>query len=202
MMGERLGMQESLFYEFRFEDHVTADHLLRGPGRNSSSASRNSSALPTPTSDPAGRSRNITRSMRGICASISNSWLCLGYLRHLGVTAVQLLPIQDTTARRGLGYKGVDYFSPEMSYQLEDANEIARRLPARCVLRSVSLYDELKHPYPPHHTRTQESGFGRPPPPACRCPTRRRSPSPRTRCGGRDPAPSSRTSAPRASATS
>jgi transposase len=30
MMGERLGMQESLFYEFRFEDHVPADYLLRG----------------------------------------------------------------------------------------------------------------------------------------------------------------------------
>jgi transposase len=29
MMGERLGMQESLFNEFRFEDHVPADHLLR-----------------------------------------------------------------------------------------------------------------------------------------------------------------------------
>src|SRR5829696_7750703 len=33
MMGERLGMQESLFYEFRFEDHVPADHLLRGVDR-------------------------------------------------------------------------------------------------------------------------------------------------------------------------
>ena len=33
MMGERLGMQESLFYEFRFEDHVPADHLLRGIDR-------------------------------------------------------------------------------------------------------------------------------------------------------------------------
>jgi hypothetical protein len=29
MMGARLEMQESLFYEFRFEDHVPADHLLR-----------------------------------------------------------------------------------------------------------------------------------------------------------------------------
>jgi transposase len=33
MMGERLGMQESLFYEFRFEEHVPADHLLRGIDR-------------------------------------------------------------------------------------------------------------------------------------------------------------------------
>jgi transposase len=28
MMGERLVMQESLFYEFRLEDHVLSDHLL------------------------------------------------------------------------------------------------------------------------------------------------------------------------------
>ena len=29
MMGEGLVMQESLFYEFRLEDHVPSDHLLR-----------------------------------------------------------------------------------------------------------------------------------------------------------------------------
>jgi transposase len=29
MMGDRLVMQESLFYEFRLDDHVPADHLLR-----------------------------------------------------------------------------------------------------------------------------------------------------------------------------
>jgi transposase len=29
MMGERLVMQDSLFYEFRVEDHVLSDHLLR-----------------------------------------------------------------------------------------------------------------------------------------------------------------------------
>jgi transposase len=29
MMGERLMMQESLFYEFRLEDHVPCDHVLR-----------------------------------------------------------------------------------------------------------------------------------------------------------------------------
>jgi transposase len=29
MMGERLVMQESLFYEFRLEDHVPSEHLLR-----------------------------------------------------------------------------------------------------------------------------------------------------------------------------
>ena len=29
MMGERMVMQDSLFYEFRLEDHVPADHQLR-----------------------------------------------------------------------------------------------------------------------------------------------------------------------------
>ena len=29
MMGERLVMQDSLFYEFRLEEHVPADHQLR-----------------------------------------------------------------------------------------------------------------------------------------------------------------------------
>jgi hypothetical protein len=29
MTGERLVMQESLFYEFRLEDHVPTNHLLR-----------------------------------------------------------------------------------------------------------------------------------------------------------------------------
>ena len=33
MMGERLVMQESLFYEFRLEDHVPCDHLLRSIDR-------------------------------------------------------------------------------------------------------------------------------------------------------------------------
>jgi transposase len=29
MMGERLVMQGSLFYEFRIEDHVPPDHIVR-----------------------------------------------------------------------------------------------------------------------------------------------------------------------------
>jgi transposase len=29
MMGERMMTQDSLFYEFRLEEHVPADHLLR-----------------------------------------------------------------------------------------------------------------------------------------------------------------------------
>ncbi len=33
MMGERTVMQESLFYGFSLEDHVSADHLLRSIDR-------------------------------------------------------------------------------------------------------------------------------------------------------------------------
>jgi hypothetical protein len=36
MMGERLVMQDSLFYEFRLEDHVPSDHFLRRIDRLSS----------------------------------------------------------------------------------------------------------------------------------------------------------------------
>ncbi len=40
----------------------------------------------------------------------------LGYLRGLGVTAVQLLPVQEFETAFSLGYNGVDYFSPEAEY--------------------------------------------------------------------------------------
>ena len=33
MMGDRLAMQESLFYQFRLDDHVPADHMLRAIDR-------------------------------------------------------------------------------------------------------------------------------------------------------------------------
>jgi 1,4-alpha-glucan branching enzyme len=42
----------------------------------------------------------------------------LGYLRNLGVTAVQLLPVQEFVTAFGLGYNGVDYYSPEGEYTL------------------------------------------------------------------------------------
>jgi 1,4-alpha-glucan branching enzyme len=38
------------------------------------------------------------------------------YLADLGVTAIQLLPVQEFTNQRSLGYNGTDYFSPEMDY--------------------------------------------------------------------------------------
>ena len=33
MMGDRLIRQESLFYQFRLDDHVPADHMLRAIDR-------------------------------------------------------------------------------------------------------------------------------------------------------------------------
>ncbi len=43
------------------------------------------------------------------------------YLAELGVTALQLLPIQEFQTQFSLGYNGTDYFSPEMDYAVADA---------------------------------------------------------------------------------
>ena len=40
----------------------------------------------------------------------------------LGVTALQLLPIQEFQTRFSLGYNGTDYFSPEMDFAVADAD--------------------------------------------------------------------------------
>jgi 1,4-alpha-glucan branching enzyme len=45
----------------------------------------------------------------------------LPHLAGLGVTAIQLLPIQEFQTQFSLGYNGTDYFSPEMDYAVEDA---------------------------------------------------------------------------------
>ena len=52
------------------------------------------------------------------------------YLRDLGVNAIQLLPIQEYDGSFGLGYAGLDYFSPEMVYRVEDQTELAVHLDA------------------------------------------------------------------------
>jgi 1,4-alpha-glucan branching enzyme len=44
------------------------------------------------------------------------------YLTDLGVTAIQLLPIQEFPGGFSLGYNGTDYFSPEMAYAVDDAD--------------------------------------------------------------------------------
>lgn len=47
--------------------------------------------------------------------------LKLPHLAALGVTAVQLLPIQEFQTQFSLGYNGTDYFSPEMDLGLDEA---------------------------------------------------------------------------------
>jgi 1,4-alpha-glucan branching enzyme len=42
------------------------------------------------------------------------------HLTDLGVTALQLMPIQEFQTQFSLGYNGTDYFSPEMDFAVED----------------------------------------------------------------------------------
>jgi 1,4-alpha-glucan branching enzyme len=44
------------------------------------------------------------------------------YLADLGVTMIQLLPIQEFPGAYSLGYNGTDYFSPEMAYAVDGAS--------------------------------------------------------------------------------
>jgi 1,4-alpha-glucan branching enzyme len=41
------------------------------------------------------------------------------HLAELGVTAIQLMPIQEFQTQYSLGYNGTDYFSPEMDFAVE-----------------------------------------------------------------------------------
>ncbi|MDR1990144.1 MAG: alpha amylase C-terminal domain-containing protein [Acidobacteriaceae bacterium] len=50
------------------------------------------------------------------------------YLADLGVTAIQLLPIQEFSGAFSLGYNGTDYYAPEMVYSVSDA-ALAERMP-------------------------------------------------------------------------
>jgi 1,4-alpha-glucan branching enzyme len=59
------------------------------------------------------------------------------HLAELGVTAIQLMPIQEFQTRFSLGYNGTDYFSPEMDFGVENPDlapyveEVNRLLDAR-----------------------------------------------------------------------
>lgn len=44
------------------------------------------------------------------------------YIADLGVTAIQLLPVQEFPGDFSLGYNGVDYYSPEMAYAVPAAS--------------------------------------------------------------------------------
>ena len=50
------------------------------------------------------------------------------YLRDLGINAVQLLPIQEFPTETSLGYNNLDFYSPEMAYEVSDAQDLARYL--------------------------------------------------------------------------
>jgi 1,4-alpha-glucan branching enzyme len=44
------------------------------------------------------------------------------HIAGLGVTAIQLMPIQEFQSQFSLGYNGTDYFSPEMDFAVEDVD--------------------------------------------------------------------------------
>ena len=50
----------------------------------------------------------------------------LDHLKRLGVSAIQLLPVQEFQTAFSLGYNGVDYFSPEGDYQVPPEQVPAR----------------------------------------------------------------------------
>jgi 1,4-alpha-glucan branching enzyme len=72
-------------------------------------------------------SGNDVRSTRG--GTFLDAAQKLGHLRSLGVTAVQLLPVQEFETEFGLGYNGVDYFAPEGQY-VATAAELPGKLAA------------------------------------------------------------------------
>jgi 1,4-alpha-glucan branching enzyme len=61
----------------------------------------------------------------------------LPHLAALGVTALQLLPIQEFQTRFSLGYNGTDHYSPEMNFAVPDA-DLAPYLDAMNTLLDVA----------------------------------------------------------------
>lgn len=66
------------------------------------------------------------------------------YLKDLGVTALQLLPVVEFPGSFSLGYNGVDYFSPEMAFGIEDADLAPFETQCNALLAAKGLA-----PYPP-----------------------------------------------------
>jgi 1,4-alpha-glucan branching enzyme len=50
------------------------------------------------------------------------------HLRDLGINAVQLLPVQEFPTQTSLGYNNLDFYSPEMAYEVSDPQDLARFL--------------------------------------------------------------------------
>ncbi len=69
----------------------------------------------------------------------------LPYLSDLGVSAIQLLPIQEFQTKFSLGYNGVDYFSPEADFSVGDAD-----LPAYVTRLNALLAAKGLAPYAPN----------------------------------------------------
>ena len=67
------------------------------------------------------------------------------YLADLGVTAVQLLPIQEFDGDFSFGYNGTDYFSPEMAYGVDDAElgPYLARANALLAAKGLAPYDAV-----------------------------------------------------------
>jgi 1,4-alpha-glucan branching enzyme len=61
------------------------------------------------------------------------------YLADLGVTALQLLPIQEFETTFSEGYNGVDYFSPEMSFAIPDDKLLTYLVEVNGLLASKGL---------------------------------------------------------------
>jgi len=68
----------------------------------------------------------------------------LPHLAELGVTALQLLPIQEFRTLFSLGYNGTDYFSPEMDFGVADA-DIEIYLPALNDLLTARQQPPYRH---------------------------------------------------------
>ena len=54
------------------------------------------------------------------------------HLSALGITAVQLMPIQEFQTQFSLGYNGTDYFSPEMDFAVRGCRSRAIRRAMQC----------------------------------------------------------------------
>jgi 1,4-alpha-glucan branching enzyme len=65
------------------------------------------------------------------------------YLRDLGVNAVQLLPIQEFPTETSLGYNNLDFYSPEIAYEVHDAQDLARYLTKANALLAASGHNSL-----------------------------------------------------------
>ncbi|MDI6100113.1 alpha amylase C-terminal domain-containing protein [Actinoplanes sp. NEAU-A12] len=89
--------------------------------------------------DPRGRDRRAHRT-----AKLLDAVQKVPYLRNLGVTAIQPLPVVEFQGEWSLGYNGTDLFSPEMDYCV-DPHALAPYLDAVNDLLAAKGAGPLKH---------------------------------------------------------